>query len=215
MNWQLLTEPTTFASPLVLALVAEHGPDVVVYEPETIRECLRKHNPKVSESLVVRVNAALGLFTSNAFWKDPATFNIVSRALNRAARPMAAPADIEDMAWGVTEAGFLLMDSADEQSTANVIGPAVAKYVTVALNREGMYTVPDALSFAQPVRPAGIVDIPEQTLSLQQRADEEAIQINNMVNEQMSMVLQQINDARIPLQKEAQAQLNAALTNLR
>lgn len=216
MNWTQLTDNSIFATPVVLALVAEHGTDVVFYEPETIRECLKQHNPSVSESVVTRVNAALGLFTSNAFWQDPATFNIVCRALNRSARPMAAPADIEDMAWGVTEAEFLLFDPEDDDYNAtNVASSSVVKYVTVALNREGMYTTPDALKFAHPIRPSGLIDMPDQLLSLQQRSDDQAFQINQNTSNQLALLLQQILDARIPLESGALDQVKSSLAQLR
>lgn len=215
MNWTQLTDNRIFATPVVLALVAEHGTDVITYEPETIRECLKQHNPNVSESVVTRVNAALGLFTSNAFWQDPATFNIVCRALNRSARPLAAPADIEDMAWGVTEAEFLLFDPEDnEANVSNVASSAVAKYVAVALTKEGMYTAPDALSFAHPVRPSGLVDMPDQALSVQQRADAEAANINQNTSDQMRELLRQIVDSRIPLQQSSMEQIKASLEQL-
>lgn len=215
MNWTILTDRSTFATPIVLALVAEYGPDVISYEPETIRECLKKHNPNVSESVVTRVNAALGLFTSNAFWQDPATFNIVCRALNRAPRPMAAPADIEDMSWGVTEANLLLFDPEDEQSNAtNVAGLAVVRYVAEALKREGMYTAPDALSFVPAIRPSATVDEPDQLMSLQQRADDAATQINAETTEQMKLLLQQIVNARIPMQPDSAKQVSEMLAQL-
>lgn len=215
MNWTRLTDNSIFATPVVLALVAEHGTDVITYEPETIRECLKQHNPSVSESVVTRVNAALGLFTSNAFWQDPATFNIICRALNRSARPMAAPADIEDMAWGVTEAEFLLFDPEDnEANVSNAASSAVAKYVTVALTKEGMYTAPTALSFAHPVRPSGLVDMPDQALSVQQRADAEAANINQTTSDQMRELLLQIVDSRIPLQQSSMDQIKTALEQL-
>lgn len=215
MDWSILTSRNAFATPLVLALTSEHGSDVLSYEPETIRECLKQHNRDVSESVVTRVNAAMGLFTSNAFWQDPATFNIVCRALNRSPRPTTAPASIEDMAWGVTEARFLLYDPEDDEFNAtNSIGTAVARYVSVVLHAEGVYTPPEALAFAGKVRPSTLVDDPDQMLSLQQRADDEAGQINLTVNTQLRELLSQIIDARIPLQAEAQAQITSTISQL-
>ena len=85
MIQDLLRSPKTFATPVLLYLVSTLGDDVVNYEPESISEYLRKIEPRVSRGLIDRVVAATGLFTSNAFWYDPATFNIVSRALNRKA----------------------------------------------------------------------------------------------------------------------------------
>jgi hypothetical protein len=201
---ELLRSPRTFASPVLLYLVSVLGEDVVTYEPETIAEYLRKLEPKVSRGLIDRVVAATGLFTTNAFWYDPATFNIVSRALNRKPFPTAGPADLEDMAWGVAEASLL---TNGEDSSDN-FSEYIIRYVKYYMQSNGVYTAPDSLSFVGSIPFTPALDDDSNTLVIQEMSDRRAAETDILVNSQMLELLRQLKSLQLPIRKEAAADLD-------
>lgn len=205
MIQDLLRSPKTFATPVLLYLVSTLGEDVVNYEPESISEYLRKMEPRVSRGLIDRVVAATGLFTSNAFWYDPATFNIVSRALNRKPFPTSKPAELEDMAWGVAEAS--LLTTGNEESTDN-FSEYISRYVRYYLKRNGVYTAPDNLSFVGAIPFAAAIDDESNVLMIQQASDRRAAEVDMLVNTQMLELLTQLKSLRLPMRKEAAAELD-------
>lgn len=210
---RLLLNSRVFATPVVLALVAKYGIDVVEYEPETIRECLKSEYSQTPEAVVSRVIAALGLFTSNRYWQDPAIFSIVSRSLNRATRPFAGPATVEDMVWGVTEANFLRFDG-ESEAPEDKFNAAVSLYVSQSLKSEGLTKAPAELSFAQLSSGDSVFYDPEMTVSLQSREDAELQALSDFANNQMLEMLDQINSAKIPMDEGAQQQLINLQTEL-
>ncbi len=205
MIQDLLRSPRTFATPVLLYLVATLGDDVVNYEPETISEYLHKIEPKVSRGLVDRVVAATGLFTSNAFWYDPATFNIVSRALNRKPFPTSRPAELEDMAWGVAEASLL---TTGNEESSDTFSEYIVRYVRYYLKRNGIYTAPDSLSFVGSIPFSSPIDDESNTLMIQESSDCQAAEADLEVNKQMLELLSQLKSLRLPMRKEAVAELD-------
>ena len=80
-NASILHNRDAFATPLLLFAFDKLGMNVFEYEPETIKGWMQQIYPDVDKELPVRLNAAIGLFTSDLFWYDPATFGIVCRAI--------------------------------------------------------------------------------------------------------------------------------------
>ena len=204
----LLQSESTFATPVLLYLVSKLGEDVVYYEPESIAEYLKKIEPTVSRSLIDRVIAATGLFASNAYWYDPATFNIVSRALNRKPFPIAKPADLEDMAWGVAEASLLMSG----EDVTDSFSDAIIKYIRFFLKSNGIYTAPSSLEFVGSIPFTSALDDEDTTMTIQQASDTEAAQIDIQVNTQMLELLNQLKYLQLPIRKEAADELNELIT---
>lgn len=200
----LLRSNRTFATPIVLYLVSVLGEDVISYEPESIAEYLKNIEPATNRSLIDRVVAATGLFTSNAFWYDPATFNIVSRALNRKPFPASKPAELEDMAWGVTEATLLM--SGDD--TSDDFSEYIRRYIRYFMMSTGSYTAPDSLSFVGHIPFTPAIDDDSNTLVIQRESDDQARDIDTIVNSQMLELLGQLKMLRLPLRKDASDELD-------
>lgn len=204
----LLQSESTFATPVLLYLVSKLGEDVIYYEPESIAEYLKKTEPTVSRSLIDRVVAATGLFTSNAYWYDPATFNIVSRALNRKPFPTAKPADLEDMAWGVAEASLLMSG----EDVTDSFSDAIIKYIRFFLKSSGIYTAPSSLEFVGSIPFTSALDDEDTAMAIQQASDTEAAQVDIQVNTQMLELLNQLKYLQLPIRKEAADELNELIT---
>ena len=211
MNVRFLKNKKVFASPVILYIISELGVDAISYEPETIAEFLKAKEPAIDKQVIDRTNAALGLFTSNLFWTDPAIFNIVSRALNRNRFPTRNAASIEDMAWGMTEASLLLSGSEDD--TVDSYSDSVNRYVKFALKSEGLYTVPECMSQIGSIPFNTQLDDAEMMLSVQQRSDSRAADIDLYVSNQMMELLNQISISGVAIDKEAKIELNKLLTN--
>lgn len=208
---ELLKDKNVFATPIVLFLISDLGNDALVFEPETIADRLREIEPGVSASVIERVNAALGLYTSNLFWEDPVIFGVVCRALNRATFPTADEPSIGDIAWGVTEAGLLTKDVIDEDPTDS-FSTAIIKYVKYTLKINGMYTAPTALEdgFGD-VSNTLTIDDPGITEARQTEADSAAAAVDAMVASKMRELLLQIKRAGIKLSETAERDLNILL----
>ena len=200
----LLQSEDTFATPVLLYLVSVLGESVVTYEPESIAEYLKSIEPAVSRGLIDRVIAATGLFTSNAYWYDPATFNIVSRALNRKPFPTAKAADLDDMAWGVAESSLLM---SGEDVTDN-FSEYIVRYIKYFMKSSGMYTLPSNLEFVGSIPFTPAIDDDSHAMTVQNASDVEAAGIDLQVNKQMLELLNQVKSLRLPLRKEAATELD-------
>ena len=80
----ILQDKRAFATPLLLVAFNSIGEDLFELEPETIAQILGDKDGKVPQCNLDKINAALGLLTTNLFWQDPITFAITCRTLDRA-----------------------------------------------------------------------------------------------------------------------------------
>lgn len=211
-NASILHNPDAFATPLLLFAFDKLGMSVFEYEPETLKGWMRQIYPDVSRELPERLTAAVGLFTSDLFWYDPATFGIVCRTLNRESVIDGDAPDLFDVAWGITEAGLLTSDpeTGDPMDSYSI---AIKKYINYLIRSNGMYELPDAFSgigTAVPY-PTGIDDT-AMLESLRMRSESEAASIDYSVVFKMKMLLTQIKDLDIALSKEASEELEKWLT---
>lgn len=208
---ELLRDRNTFATPIVLFLISDLGSDALTFEPETIAERLRQIEPKTHRYVIDRVNAALGLYTSDLFWNDPVIFGVVCRALNREPFPTADEPSIGDMAWGVTEASLLTRDVVDDDPS-DAFSESIIKYVRYTLKLNGLYTTPTALSDAVgDVSSILAIDDAAIAEARQTESDSSAAAIDNAVSSKMRDLLIQIKRAGIQLSESAERELNTLL----
>lgn len=145
---QWLNDPEIYATSAMAILIEEFGTEFLEWEPETIDiEIQKTFGFDPDTQLMDRLNAAIGLLTSNSFFLDPNAFMNTCNALNFGVvlSESWVPADLDDVLWGVTEAQLLLGDDykADEYSHN------VRRYVGVLLQEEGIGKIPRVLSFAE------------------------------------------------------------------
>lgn len=204
----LLESNATFATPIILYMVNDIGVDALQYEPETIKEYLQGINPSVRNDVVDRVVAASGLYTSNLFWYDPVCFATVCRALNRASKPLAVSADIDDIAWGVTESSILFTGESEKFSES------IRKYIAYTLKSDGIYTTPTSLLFIGKIPYTPAIDDAEMVMNIQEHSDSAASAIDTEVDSKILQLFNQIKLLKLPMTKEANSGINNILSSV-
>ena len=200
----ILADKAAFATPLLLYAYKQLGDDIFDMEPETIEQALKRHGTTVLKRNLDKINAALGLLTTNLFWQDPVTFAVTCRTLNRAARVDAAPPDIEDVVWAVTEAQ-LIVGKKEEFSDA------IKAYVEHLMKLAGVVTEIPSLPFAQPARPTSSYDDSDQQLAAFSASQQRVDALEDEASTKMVTMLKQIKDLHIDISKEAAADIENLL----
>lgn len=211
MAANILFNPDAFATPILLYLVDRLGMDVFEYEPETVEEYIRKSNPAVKESVISRVQAAIGLYTSNLFWQDPITFGVICRALNRKNKPEAGVPTINDIAWGMAEVDLLMGSNTDADDIPDFYSVGIDKYVKYLLRESGIYDTPDSMSGISSPDIHTKFDDPEQLRSIQERSDQSKAIVDLKVSEKMSELLKQVAELEIEFSPKAREELTQLL----
>lgn len=203
---ELLRDDDTLATPIILYLVDNLGIDALEYEPETIAEYLTRIEPKTSRRLLDRVNAGLGLFTSDLFWTDPIIFGVVCRALNRKSANTGSEPELDDIVWGVHEAQLLLGDP--EETTARFSDSIVA-FVHYMFKLNGVYSMPKSLIDWFGDVPFNLpIDDPTIAEARQAESDEFAAELDAAASQKMMNCLKQISVAGIDIIPEARSELD-------
>lgn len=206
----LLTDINTFATPLLIFTVDNLGMDAFEYEPDTIEDFLKSHNPNIHRSLVDRTNAALGLFSSNLFWQDPITFGIVCRTLNRKTRPEASEPDLEDIAWGMTEASLIINDPTGEQAKEK-FSVSVLRYAQYLMKINGVYDKTQSMPDVPAPEFNSSIQDSAQLMSIQQRSDDMRAVLDYKTFNKMSILLRQIRDNKLTLSEQAGKELESLI----
>ena len=201
--------PDVFATVALLQLVDKLGVKVFEYEPETIEEYAKSLNPQITNPVLMRIEAAIGLFTSNLFWQDPVIFGVVCRAFNRRNKPESGVPDLSDIAWGMTEAD-LLMGEGDEdelEGTPDFYSMAVDKYAKYMLQLSGIYDTPESMKGITSPDIKTTFDDSEQMASIQERSDELRATVDLQVQDKMKELLEQLSKIDIEFSQQARKEL--------
>lgn len=206
---ELLRSDKTFATPIVLFLFQDLGDDALNFEPETIGDRLREIEKETPQPLVDRVNAALGLYTSDLFWNDPIVFGTVCRALDRRKFPMSGEPSVGDICWGVTEATLLTNDSDVPPDRFN---ESIIKYVKYTLKLNAIYSMPKALQDGFGDIPFNFaVDDPAIAEARQSEFDKDAEKLDAVVSSKLYELLTQIKMSGVKLTKSAEFDVDKLL----
>lgn len=204
----LLTDPNAFATPLLLYGYSIIGSDIFELEPETIRQILEKEAKGIPQCNFNRLNAALGLFSSNLFWVDPITFGLTCRTLNRAGRLDTAAPDIDDIMWGVSESRVIY---GNPETREEPYSEAVKAYIQELLRLDSIVTEVPTLDFIKPETKPDPYDDSEQRLSIFQTSKDAVNSMEGDVGVKMVTMLKQIKDLRMDISREAAADLEKLL----
>lgn len=205
--------PKVFATVALLQLFDKLGMKVFEYEPETIEEYAKQLDPNVTGPVLMRIEAAIGLFTSNLFWQDPITFGVVCRALNRRNKPESGVPDISDIAWGMTEADLLMGEGGENEveGTPDAYSMAIDKYARYLLQLEGIYDTPESMQgITSPNIPTKFDDS-EQMVSIQERSDQQRAVVDLQVQDKMRELLEQMSKLDIEFSQQARKELQKLL----
>ena len=209
---KLLSTPDTFATPIVLYLFERNGMDIFNWEPETVSDYLAGIEPRVSPRLIERVNAALGLFTSDLFWQDPVVFAAVCRSLSRRKFTVSREPSLLDITWGVTEAGMLTRDP-ESGMPMSEFSESVKAYVMYLFKTQAVYSLPDSLKdYFQDIPFNLTIDDPEIAMARQQESDDDALDLETQAAGMMTTMLKQIKASGVKLIDSAANDIDSLLS---
>lgn len=205
---QILSNKEAFATPLLLYAYHLIGDDIFDLEPETIEQILKQHDHKVLKRNLERINAALGLITTNLFWQDPVTFAVTCRTFARVARVEAAPPDLDDVVWAITEARLIIGNPKEDPEP---FSDSIKAYIEHLMKLDGVVTVEPTLDFITPPEISNEYDDPDQATSIYANSEENVEELERTVSTKMIMLLKQIKDLNIKLSEEASKDLEKLL----
>lgn len=145
-NQELLLDPGTFATTLLVLFADRFGTDGLSHAPETVLLDIEdEFRVSLPQRNFDRLCAAIAIVRSNAFYHavpDFITFcNVLSGDTFDAA--FWDPADIYEVAWGVTEAS--LIHPPDDRE--NPFSPEIIGYIDCVMDQVGMINPPKSLDF--------------------------------------------------------------------
>jgi hypothetical protein len=190
-----------FGAALLVAALDDFTTEFLEWEPETIEMELReRYGATPSRGTLDRLGAARGLLSSNIFYKDMASFNIVCRCLNfRSMLPgNFVPADLHDIMWGVTEADILLggTDGGDTE-----FAPSLRLYVGKLLEEQGILDPPRLLRFAAMTKLGmdnqEIADLPDLGSIFEANQADSRKELEDVAVAKLKMMLTQIGSLRL------------------
>jgi hypothetical protein len=144
-----LTDPGTFATPLVTILLDEFGTEALQWRPETIAlEITEAFGIAMPQANFDRLMAGIVIVSTDRFYKDLPTFIALSNCLSGAtvAPGIWDPADAAECAWGITEA---LLLGPPEDGDDEPFVPEICGYIGHVLDDEGILDPPDVLKIAE------------------------------------------------------------------
>lgn len=138
--------PETPATVLLGIAIDLHGPEVLDWEPETLKEALHSSlDIEVSQREVDRFLALKTALTTNMAYTDVITFHHTINALNgsQAVFNTWDPIDLDELTWGLTE--LMLNDRpTSDQDWASRFSSDVKRYVGLIIEQTGSY-IPNAM----------------------------------------------------------------------
>lgn len=205
----LLQDKRAFATPLLLLAYKEMGDDLFEFEPETIAQALGDKGGRIPQCNLDKINAAIGLLTTNLFWQDPITFGVTCRTLDRATHVNAAPPNLANVLWAITEAR--LITGNPEEAPEEFSDPIIA-YIKELLRMDRISTPVPTLDFIKPED-----DITGKPVDSDYQVDSyntSIERVNDLEQEtatKMVTMLKQIKDLHIDISKEAAADIESIL----
>ena len=205
----ILQDKRAFATPLLLVAFNSIGEDLFELEPETIAQILGDKDGKVPQCNLDKINAALGLLTTNLFWQDPITFAITCRTLDRASHVAAAPPNLDNVVWAITEARLITGNPGEDPEP---FSDAIKAYIKQLLKMDRINTPVPTLDFIQEDdTPSKAPMDTEYQLDAYNGSVARANDLEQGVSTKMVTMLKQIKDLRLDISKEAAADIESLL----
>lgn len=127
--------------------MSDYGTEFIEWDPITIGLTLKDRFGEVPPRyLMDRIQAGSAIMTSDLYFKSLETFNNINDVLNLGLMDAGTfiPATLDDILWGVTESKLMLGDMFTGDFSHDIAG-----FTGYLLGREGIYTPPSTLSFAE------------------------------------------------------------------
>ncbi len=201
----LLLSEESFATPLLLMVMDQYGPEALQWSPETIRmELEQDFHLKLPKATLDKIMAAISIVTTNTFYKDVTRFielcNILSG--DDFQPDEFEPADAEEMLIAITEA--LLLWPPDDDPEDTEFSPEIREYIKQVLGQQGILKPFDVLRLAFSGDESAKVDVefaddPEMYSAIYETQQNKTDELKITYLENMSALTQQLQ--LLPLQQ--------------
>jgi len=192
---QVLLNTDTPATVLLVLASDLLGPELLTWDPETIRmELEEAAGCKVSTASLNKLMAAIEIVTTDSFYRDLPSFIRLCNALYNGTLGLDTwdPADASEVAWGITEALLLWPPAPQEEEPFD---HKIVEYIGHALKDEGIMQPPDVLQLG--LLPEDIwskvqgafSDDPTMFAMIYQVEKAKTDEINKMVKERLRLLL--------------------------
>lgn len=212
---KIVTDPETFATPLLLVFTDLYGTEGYEWLPETIyNELADDLQVQMPQANFDRLMVGINLVVTDRFYKSLPDFVSYCNVLSgdRYHPQLWDPADATEIAWGITEA--LLIDPPEED---NPFTPEIVSYIGSVLDAEGIINPPDVLKIAVRSRPADYdpvadyVDDPVMFTSIHEFEAGKTDSINTRIQTALRRLAAQLEE--LPLRSGNARNVLRALTN--
>lgn len=197
---QALQNQDTFATTLLVVLIDKFGTDVLTWSPETIRmEVLDEFQVTLPPVCLHKIMAAIALVTTDVFFCNlPKFIQLCNVLADDEFQPeVFDPADVFEIAWGITEA--LLLFPPDEEEP---FCDDIRRYIGFMLHEEGIVNPPDVLQIAlrdiaKPDPLINDVDDPTMYAAFYENQAAKSADITNMLSRQLSDLLAELSSLQL------------------
>jgi hypothetical protein len=214
---QILSDPNTFATTMVVVLADVYGLDFIQWSPETIRmETEEDFNFEWETANFDRLMAGVTLLKTDVFYKSLPDFvdlcNILAGA--PATPGVFDPADASECAWGITEALLLSPPDRDEPFSEEI-----RAYIGKVVEMEGIITPPDILRIGLTDQGKKLQvqseysDDPVMYSAIWNMEASKTAEINELVKVRLTLLVNQLGSLQLQNGKTAEL-ANKMLTNL-
>ena len=144
---EVLQNPDSFTTTIIVALFSHYGPEFMEWDPETVGLRLEKEfDINIDQMTKDKVQAGATVMTTSMFYKSFNVFSVVCNVMSLTgySTEMLIPPESDEVAWGCTEVKLLDKDYSPEKFI-----PEIKHYTGIVLDQEGVYSPPGILSFAE------------------------------------------------------------------
>jgi hypothetical protein len=192
----LWVDANTLTTTLVAMFVDTYGTEGFSWDPETIAlELQDDFNVDLPAPNFSRLMTGIKLLTTDEFYQNLRDFIEYCNIMSGSIAGTFDPADVDEIAWGITEAMLLAPPDDDDEEPFH---PEVLAYIGEMTKREGLINPPDilrigtrnddALSRVQ----AGFTDDPTMFGAIFEIEQGQTDEINEMVKGRLRMLVQQL-----------------------
>lgn len=194
--WRL---PEAFTTTLVATFVDAFGTEGLSWTPETIQlEIQDNFGVNISDATLSKLMAGITLLTTNNFYQSVPDFIMLSNILagGHYDPNIFDPADVEEIAWAVTEALLLAPPDEDDEEP---FAEEVLAYIAHMVEEAGFIDPPDVLRLGargtlslQNIQ-ADYSDDPEAFSAIYKVQVEKRAEVDSMVRENLRQLIAQLS----------------------
>jgi len=143
---EMLQKPEVFTTVAVIIMYDRFGSEFIQWDPLTVNLVIKRDLEFTpTQNLKDKIMAGSTIIGTDMFYRSFGTFSTVCGVVGMSgySTDVLIPPDADDVAWTCTEAR--LIDGDFDPSNFN---PDIKKYAGFLLDREGIRTPPEVLSFA-------------------------------------------------------------------